>query len=277
MSVQNNYFPSKQFDNTDSYGDLALRLGKSALPFFKLYPPFSLPATLVNISLRTYTTLSDTKMDYYALHATLAVAALAATLLLHPVGMLITSGHDMLNDLMFLAAHLQAGEYAEAFENMAHCLNSALFIGVLAGGPVQVLIASLALQMCLGVYHSIQEFRKGNRIEGFAHLTMALICGYQLKKVITRLQKEPDMKILSTHDSKIDKIKITWDFDPITDMWNSWAVFRLADGSLWKVDGNAYLGANWDIGDHITIEQDGDRWMAYNHSRNSSYQVYLKH
>jgi hypothetical protein len=56
----------------------------------------------------------------------MATAALAATLFMHPMGMLITTAQDLSLDLAALAGEVHRGEYRAACETSLKTMNHAL-------------------------------------------------------------------------------------------------------------------------------------------------------
>ncbi len=169
--------------NDDSWTHLGKRLAVSAVPFLSLYKPFSFPIMVGASALRVYTCMQNND----TLQTTIAVTALAFTIFAFPVGMLITTSHDLFNETIEFGYNVYNAEYALALENLAHAVNSALYAAVLLSGcgSLQLLVASLSLQITLGICHAGKEFYKGNNIEGLAHLGMALIRGIQLSHVMT--------------------------------------------------------------------------------------------
>ncbi len=182
----------------DQTASFAKRLAVSSLPFLALYKPFTAPIMLVTSALRVYNSInnlnecSNEDFNYAALETTLAVSALTLMIFSLPIGMLITTGHDLLKETFQLIEHLEKEDYTRAFESIAHIVNGGLYAAlILSGyGAVNILIASLSTQIALGLYHAVKEFNKGNNIEGFAHLGMAYIRSCQLQQVLAALQPE---------------------------------------------------------------------------------------
>ncbi len=180
----------KTSEEEPSWIQQSKRISKVALPFISLYKPLSRPLSLVTGSFRVITSVSDIISDLskgntkeipqHLLQTTIAVISLAGTLFLHPLGMLITTGHDLIIELISLAQHLQAGDYEKALVSCANILNNALYLALICGGGIKLSIASLALQILLGLYHSKGEFQNGNYLEGVGHLLMAVIRGGQM-------------------------------------------------------------------------------------------------
>lgn len=157
------------------------RVALVALPFISLYKPagFALSLGAGSLRLFSHTSLilhsSMANLPYHLLHLTISSASVAATLLAHPLGMLLATGQDLLLNTSSVAQSLYHAQYTDAFTNSAHLLNNALYMSLLLSGGLKLAIASLSMQVLLGLYHSQQEFQKGHWLEGCGHLGMATI------------------------------------------------------------------------------------------------------
>jgi hypothetical protein len=181
------------------------RVGLVALPFLSLYKPLSFPLALVMGGLRTVTSISQLisalkegnaqAIKYAMLQTAIAVIALTATIIAHPLGMLISTAHDLMIEVSQLASHLRSGEQRKAMENCLHIVSNALYLALFLQGGLGIALAFLAVQILLGLYHSCGEFRRGNYLEGVGHFAMAVIRGTQLSGQLKALQpKEPPKK-----------------------------------------------------------------------------------
>ncbi len=183
----------------------AQRVGFIALPFISLYKPLSFPLSLALGGLRVLSCGSELlasiqrddmdQIAYQLVQTSIAVIAVAGTVFAHPVGMLITTAQDIFVELKLLLTNLQEGAYDKAALNCANILNNSLYIALLLNGGLELAVASLAIQVVLGAYHSHQEFKKGNHLEGAAHLVMALIRGNQAR---VQMDNVPWMSKLKT-------------------------------------------------------------------------------
>jgi hypothetical protein len=166
------------------------RVALVALPFFSLYKPLSFPLSLAMGGMRTFTSMTQLMesikageakgISYAMMQTTIAVIALAGTIFAHPLGMIITTTHDLVVEVAHLIQNLRADEYKKAMENCLGIMNNALYLTLFLRGGLEIAIASLAMQICIGLYHSQAEFRKGRYVEGVGHLLMSMIRGNQL-------------------------------------------------------------------------------------------------
>ncbi len=193
-----NDVPKDKNADKGSWVNIAQRVGMTALPFLSLYKPLSFPISLAMGGLRTYSCASQLfamiqsgnteQIPYHVLQTTIAVIALAGTIFAHPVGMLITTGHDLITDVIRLTDHLRKGEYQQAMECCFSIINNALYLSLFLHGSLELAIASLAIQILLGLYSSRAEFLKGNYIEAIGQLGMSLVRGNQLVGQVKMLQ-----------------------------------------------------------------------------------------
>ncbi len=193
-----NDIPKDATANKGSWVHTAQRVGMTALPFLSLYKPLNFPISLGMGALRTYTCGSQlfaciksgntSEIPYQLLQTAIAVIALAGTIFAHPVGMFISTGYDLIMDVARLINHLQKGEYQQAMECCFSIISNALYLSLFLHGGVELAIASLAVQILLGLYHSRAEFLKGNYIEAVGHVGMALVRGNQLAAQAQMLQ-----------------------------------------------------------------------------------------
>lgn len=173
-----------------SFAELGKRVASAALPFISLYKPLSFPLSLGLGGLRTVTCVQQLldsiksghseEIPYALLQTSVAVIALAGTIFAHPLGMLISTGHDLIIETAHLMEHLKKGEKHKAMEDCLGIINNTLYLALFLHGGLEIGIASLAMQILVGLYHSQAEFNKGHYIEGVGHLLMSMIRGNQL-------------------------------------------------------------------------------------------------
>ena len=186
-------------ERTDqSWLSLSQRVAFASLPFLSLYKPFSFPIALTMGSVRVLTSASELyaatqrgdtqEISEQMLQTSIAVAALAGTILAHPLGMLVTTGQDIIVDCGHLIHALNEGDYKVASEKTLSLVNNALYLGLFFTGALELSIASLSIQVISGLYHSSEDFKNGRWIEGSAHLLMVAMRVNQLKGQVQTLQ-----------------------------------------------------------------------------------------
>lgn len=184
------------------------RVACVALPFISLYKPLSFPFSVGMGAFRVYTSVSQLvatiqtsdnakEIALEVLQTAISVIALVGTIFAHPIGMLITTGQDLILETIALVQHLQNGDLRKVFESCISIINNALYLMLFLNGGLELAIASLAVQILTGLYHSISEFREGKYLEAGGHLLMAVVRSHQVveKIRVLRLTHEIDMLI----------------------------------------------------------------------------------
>lgn len=214
-----NDLPKKDDVENKVFGQ-CIRVTQVALPFLCLYQPLGQPLTIILGATRVISSLAQLienikSNDSVAIGRTLlevaiATTALACSIFAHPLGMLVTTAHDMVINVVQLVQAIEDKDYKKAAEIGLHLANNALYLGCFFAGSLEWSIASIGLQIFLGLYHSCDEFNKGNYLEGCGHLLMAGIRGNQLHNQIQFLQYQRKIeKIISSlknESSNTDKL-----------------------------------------------------------------------
>jgi len=170
----------------------------ASLPFLTLYKPFSFPVALGMGALRVGTSAvglaaalqeGDHKKIFSEATATMiAVISFAGTFFAHPLGILISTGYDLVIEIRSLIKHLREGNREEALKSCLKILSNSLYFSVfLCGGP-EIAICFLAVQMLSGALEARHEFAKGNYVSGVGHALMTTLRGGQMRGQIKALQ-----------------------------------------------------------------------------------------
>lgn len=175
-----------------------LRVTQVALPFFSLYRPFGKPLSILLGITRLFSTFAQlvaaislhnhNAMGKSVLETAIAATALACSILAHPLGMLVTTAHDMTANVTQMIQAFQDKDYKKAAEMGLHLINNAMYLGCFFAGSLEFSIASIGMQIFLGLYSSCDEFRKGNYLEGCGHFVMSGIRGKQMHDQVQILQ-----------------------------------------------------------------------------------------
>lgn len=205
--IQTNAQPVPEQEST--WSDIVKRTTVAALPFVTLYKPLSFPvaiaAGLVRSSIHAFGLFNSLaegeveKIPYQLLETSISVIAVAGTLFAHPVGMIITTAHDLANEIANFVTALMDGEYKKACESCALILNNVLYFGLLYYGGLEMMIATFAMQALLAFYYSQKEFGEGHYIEGVAHMLMGALRTHNMVDKVQALQaKQAIMKVLTS-------------------------------------------------------------------------------
>ncbi len=174
------------------------RMTLIALPFISLYKPAGMAISLGMGSCRA---LSDAVNLYgvtqvgtqqeildQLLQTAVSITSIVCTILIQPLGMFVTTGQDLTIEAFALVNHVQKGEYGQAIESVAKIVNNTLYLCMFVGGGVELSIASLAMQVLIGLYQSRKELLNENYPEAIGHLAMAMIRGNQMLGQVHTLQ-----------------------------------------------------------------------------------------
>ncbi len=176
--------------------DQCKRVGLVALPFISLCKPLGKPISLIADGLRSLSSLSSLVQGVQAgdsgqiasgvIHTAVSVASIAGTIFAHPLGMLITTGHDILLNASHLVQALTEKDYKKAAEMGAQMIASSLYLAMFFSGSLPLSILASSAQILLGVYRSADDFKKGNYLEAGGHLLMSAIRTNQLRPQMRR-------------------------------------------------------------------------------------------
>jgi hypothetical protein len=226
--------------NEPSWMQQSQRVATVALPFFSLYRPLSLPISLGMGTLRAFSNANQLlasiqqgnsrDIPCQLLQTTIAVVALAGTIFAHPAGMLITTGHDIIIETIRLVGYLQRGEHKKALESCANIVNNALYLALFTHGGLDLAIASLGMQVLIGVYHAQEELRAGRYFEAAGYITMSLIRGNQMAQQVRVLGVSVPVPV--DDGTRIYTVADVYLSDETDGEW--YAFFWMDDGSVWK-------------------------------------------
>ena len=201
LSISEPLCTNREFsNNVGSKPHFCQRAGLAILPILSMHQGLSFPISLGMGGLRTWTTLNEllaacqsgtsADISYQALQSAIAVAALAGTLFKHPVGMLISTGHDLLIEIQHLIGHLNKGDRQKILESCASLINNALYLALFFHGTLELSIASLALQMMSDLYQLVVDGSQKNYLEAAGHLIMLAVHRTQLKDLAKTLKMQ---------------------------------------------------------------------------------------
>lgn len=187
-------------DRHNSWSDLSWRVGHAALPLFSLYKPLQYPLAVGLGGIRAgrcllllcddFGRLERSEKILGLVHIVLAVSAVAGTLFAYPVGMVITSGQDLLNAVYKLVEYLQLGDGRPELIRLeaADILNNTLFLALLVVGSLELAALSLAVQLIVSIVHAMHEYQEESRIEMAGRILFACARAVQLKELGDVLQ-----------------------------------------------------------------------------------------
>jgi hypothetical protein len=195
---------SSDHDDTNTWVNTTKRMSLTALPFLSLYKPLAFPLSIVMGGLRTVTSTSQLMdsiktgkvqdIGFAMLHTSVSMATLAGTVFAHPLGMFVSTAQDLVLESTQLVHHLNSGDHKKAMESCLSIINSALYLALFSHGGLEIAIASLAMQILVGLNQSYAEFSNGRYIEGTGCLLMSMVRGGQLAGQINTYQMRSDFR-----------------------------------------------------------------------------------
>lgn len=172
-------------ENNPSLNKRIFLLGKrvilAAFPFLSFSRALRYPFSIAMDSCRTYKCYSDlvkakdaknNEKRYALVHTIIAVAALAATFFASPIGLVITTCHDIIITGSETIACLQQKDWQNGLVAIANVANSALYLLVLFTCSIEVIVLSFGAQVLLGFYNAGKDLKNGNNIEGLSEILM---------------------------------------------------------------------------------------------------------
>lgn len=278
ITIKEPVYYHREFNNdfgrksTDSWNQTCRETGAALLPFLSLYKPLSFALTVGAGALRTFTHGYALKESWNSTHphartvirpfcvfqTVVSGAALVATLRAHPLGMMMTTGLDILNDIVRLTSNMHEGKTRAAFENSLHILNNAFYFVLFLKGGAGLAILSLALQTATSLYHSATEYQKGNYIQAAAHFALTGLRANQMAWQIDRYRDIQQNPIVA--EGTIDHTGqhvYTWHGKKYPGL--RYFSFHKSNSESWDVRGGAQAFPDWKAGDHIVIQRTTNR------------------
>lgn len=164
------------------------RLVLVALPYMSLYQPASFLLSATMGSCRVVANLSKYWVGELSfLETALSVGALASTIFAHPLGLVVSTAHDIVIEGSDLAREIRFGQYKQAIGSFIQLANSITYLGLMTAGGPQLLAYSLVLQVLNSLYKAREEYAKKRYLEAAGHLGMAAARGYQMLSVLSAL------------------------------------------------------------------------------------------
>lgn len=184
-----NDLPSQLPEQCTWAGQVA-RVAKVALPYLSLYQPISQPLTLAMGAVRSLNSAHSLVAAIQSgerlailravVELAVAVASVAGTIFAHPLGMVISTTHDLVLAIAGLVNAVRSGDREAILHASLQVASSALYLALMGFGGMHLMIASTAMQIAIGVVQSRHEWARGNYLEALGQLGMVVIRGKQL-------------------------------------------------------------------------------------------------
>lgn len=155
------------------------------------------------ITLKDAWNKNDNELIKYALLQTvISTAITASTIFAAPLGSLLTTGQTLVAHSKELVKALNDGDRNKSLLLLAEILNNSLYLSLFFTGASQIVIASLSLQILLGLANATQDIKNEKYIEAFGNLLGVLIRGNQLKIEVGIYQLQ---KAIDHHVAEVEK------------------------------------------------------------------------
>ena len=179
-------------------GERVKQIGKVALSFIGLYRPMgsamSIGMNVVRVAAALHEAL-DKQQDDWRLSAVALVKcivagfALVATLSNFASGLFLITGIDVVQSGGVAGQLLLEKEYKKAVDELLQTLGSALYLGFMATGALEVMVAFAALQVVISLYQARSEFAENHFLEAGAKIAMALVRANQAHGYVQQIRK----------------------------------------------------------------------------------------
>ena len=182
-----------------SYLNLAIRVGKAALPIFKVYPPLSKPITAIlhaEKSVSSFTDLLNAKTDDRiaiakgVVDTALSIAIFVSTILYHPLGMGIDAARDGVVNSIKMIQCLSKHEYKKAFDCCFNIVFDALYLSTFFYFAIELEAIVLGVEFLLLNYEGINEFIRGNYIEGVGNVLLGAVRVYEISPFVPEIHRK---------------------------------------------------------------------------------------
>lgn len=210
--------------------ELFKRVALAAVPLLSLHPVLRMPVSIAMGTLRVWNT--DPK-DIFG--TVIAVVALAACVFQLRMGMMVTTVHDIIIEIVKIA---KSESWEEVAKSLLKIFNNLLDLALFWRGGLELSIIAFAMQAVINLIQARDEFKKGRWIEGFANLLMAGTRLYQCQAQCQQLLRkwEIEKAIKKIHVGELhEKWRFPSDHLPVGIEVNGVRIIS------WNVLNNAYI------------------------------------
>lgn len=203
-----NDFP-KETKEERTTSDRVIRITQAALPIFSMHRPFQVIVAFAGNSLRTITSILESIEAPTFITVAKTVTAVVAFLLTFTVpvlGIMATTAEDIAIYLGSLYEAAQTEDYKKALESCAQMIIGVLYLALFFSPGIELLVIGLSVQILMGFYRGVEEFKKGYFIEGSAHFLLAALRMQQLHSCM-QMEKKTILQALPPNVQEAREIK----------------------------------------------------------------------
>lgn len=181
--------------------NLVKRIVLAAIPFLSLHSSMKMPVSIAMGSLRIW----NSKTHYTTV---IAVAAVAASIFNHRVGILLTVAEDFILEAKKLE---NAKTREEAATSLVKIVNNIVYLTLMSQGGLELAIAASLLQAAVNLLQSKKEFKSGRWIEGVANLLMTGVRFHQALTQVKQLRRNWEIES-AIKKIPVGRLKDKWQF-----------------------------------------------------------------
>lgn len=217
-----------------------LKYTAAALPYLALYRPLGRTLASCLSVTRTFTSISQChsakstgELSWALFQTAMAVASVAGTIFLHPVGMIITTISDIGTNTLDIYTSLKRGEMLTAAKHTLHVANNSFYLAMMLIGSIELQLASLAVQVIIEGASTYTELDQGNALEAISHFGMCLIRmnqGYAQWKVIEQKRALESLLVSAIQSSTTGDLIVQSEAEPL--LSSPQAISILSTGSV---------------------------------------------
>lgn len=165
------------------------RVVNIAVPFLNLYKPTAAGVGICLGVAKTYVIITDLKKCCQAhdmkgacknvVIGAFVVSTVALSILMPPVGLILSTGVQLVMDVHALAYAIWDGNGVEALKALLRIAHSGIYIAAAVYALPELIALSILMQGALELYRSKENFAKGEFVEGFANIALSIIRGFK--------------------------------------------------------------------------------------------------
>jgi len=180
------------------WGSYATRIALAALPYISLYRPIGSTLSIGMGSCRTISHLSAAvaagqnsewkSTSFELFQTTLAVFSVANTLFNFTLGLAISTMLESVQGFANLGHALYLGEYRRAVEEALQTLSSALYLGFMATGTLEIMVGFALVQAVTSLLQAQGNIAHGRYLEAASNIGMGCIRLHQANGYLQQIE-----------------------------------------------------------------------------------------
>lgn len=161
------------------------RIVNVAIPFFNLYQPTAIGLGVCLGAVKSWQIIADLRTSYHSrdwtvfsktmLMGAFMVSSVALSILMPTAGLILSNGVQLAIDVHVLAQAVWKGNSLEALQAIFRIAHTSIYVAAAVYALPELIALSILMQAGLELYRSGHHFAKGEFLEGFANLALALI------------------------------------------------------------------------------------------------------